>query len=38
MAVTSDQIRGKFTFSIEMGCRSACARNAGRSRSDLNPM
>ena len=37
-AVTSDQIRGTFTFSIDTGCRSACARNAGRSRSDLKPM
>ena len=36
--VTSDQIRGKFTFSIDIGLRSAWARNAGRSRSDLNPM
>ena len=36
--VTSDQIRGKFTFSMETGLRSAWARNAGRSRSDLNPM
>ena len=36
--VTSDQIRGTFTFSIETGCRSACARNAGRSRSALKPM
>jgi hypothetical protein len=36
--VTSDQIRGTFTFSIDTGCRSACARNAGRSRSDLKPM
>ena len=36
--VTSDQMRGKFTFSIETGCRSACARNAGRSRSALKPM
>ena len=35
--VTSDQIRGMFTFSIETGCRLACARNAGRSRSALNP-
>ncbi len=35
--VTSDQIRGTFTFSIETGRRSACARNAGRSRSDLKP-
>ena len=38
MQVTSDQIRGMFTFSIETGCSSACARNAGRSRSDLKPM
>ena len=37
MQVTSDQIRGTFTFSIDTGFRSACARNAGRSRSDLNP-
>ena len=36
--VTSDQIRGKFTFSIDIGWRSACARNAGRSRSALKPM
>src|SRR5438128_1989653 len=35
--VTSDQIRGTFTFSIEIGWRSACTRKAGRSRSDLNP-
>ena len=38
MQVTSDQIRGTFTFSIEIGLSSACARNAGRSRSDLKPM
>src|SRR5262249_29253426 len=31
--VTSDQILGTFTFSIEIGCSSAWARNAGRSRS-----
>ena len=36
--VTSDQMRGMLTFSIETGSRSACARNAGRSRSALNPM
>ena len=36
--VTSDQILGTFTFSIDTGFRSACARNAGRSRSDLKPM
>ena len=36
--VTSDQIRGTFTFSIETGCSSDCARNAGRSRSALKPM
>src|SRR6185295_15729223 len=36
--VTSDQIRGMLTFSIEIGSRSAWARNAGRSRSDLKPM
>src|SRR5205085_1360432 len=36
--VTSDQIFGQFTFSIETGLRSVCARNAGRSRSDLKPM
>ena len=36
--VTSDQMRGKFTFSIEMGWRSAWARKPGRSRSDLKPM
>src|SRR6185503_3250596 len=35
--VTSDQIRGTFTFSIEIGSRPAWTRNAGRSRSDLNP-
>ena len=35
--VTSDQIRGMFTFSIDTGLRSAWARNAGRSRSDLKP-
>ncbi len=28
--VTSDQIFGKFTFSIDFGWRSACARNAGQ--------
>ena len=38
MQVTSDQILGMFTFSIETGLSSACARNAGRSRSDLKPM
>ena len=38
MQVTSDQIRGMFTFSIETGCSSACARNPGKSRSHLNPM
>jgi hypothetical protein len=36
--VTSDQIFGTFTFSIDTGFRSAWARNAGRSRSDLKPM
>ena len=36
--VTSDQMRGKLTFSIETGFRLACARNAGRSRSDLKPI
>ena len=36
--VTSDQIFGQFTFSIDTGFRSACARNAGRSTSDLKPM
>ena len=36
--VTSDQMRGMLTFSIETGVRSACARNAGRSRSALKPM
>jgi len=36
--VTSDQIFGTFTFSIEIGCSSAWARNPGRSRSDLKPM
>src|SRR5205807_319984 len=36
--VTSDQILGTFTFWIDTGWSSACARNAGRSRSDLNPM
>src|SRR6476660_7060192 len=35
--VTSDQMRGTLTFSIDVGFRSACARNAGRSRSDLKP-
>jgi hypothetical protein len=35
--VTSDQMRGTFTFSIDTGFRSACTRNAGRSRSDLKP-
>ena len=29
---------GKFTFSIDTGFRSACARNPGRSRSALKPM
>jgi hypothetical protein len=37
MQVTSDQIGGMLTFSMETGCSSACARNAGRSRSDLKP-
>ena len=37
MVVTSDQIRGTFTFSIDTGFRSAWTRNAGRSRSDLKP-
>src|SRR5690606_22655118 len=36
--VTSDQMRGMLTFSMETGVRRACARNAGRSRSDLKPM
>src|ERR1041384_5488860 len=36
--MTSDQIFGKFTFEICSGCRSACARKPGRSRSDLKPM
>ena len=36
--VTSDQIFGTFTFSIEIGRSSACARKPGRSRSDLKPM
>src|SRR5262249_46634855 len=36
--VTSDQIRGTFTFSIDIGWRSAWTRNAGRSRSDRKPM
>ena len=36
--VTSDQMRGMLTFSMETGFRPACARNAGRSRSALNPM
>ena len=30
MQVTSDQIRGTFTFSIDTGLSSACARNAGQ--------
>jgi len=38
MKVTRDQIRGKLTFSTEMGLSAACARKPGRSRSDLNPM
>src|SRR5262245_57560852 len=38
MQVTSDQIRGRFTFSMETGLSSACVRKAGRSRSDLKPM
>ena len=38
MQVTSDQILGKLTFSMETGLSSACARRAGRSRSDLKPM
>ncbi len=36
--VTRDQIRGTFTFSIEIGSSADCARNAGRSRSALKPM
>jgi hypothetical protein len=36
--VTSDQIFGMFTFSIDCGCISACARNACKSRSALKPM
>ena len=36
--VTSDQIRGTFTFSIETGSSADCVRNAGRSRSALKPM
>src|ERR1051325_3310509 len=35
--VTRLQIRGTLTFSIDIGCRFACVRNAGRSRSDLKP-
>jgi L-arabinokinase len=35
---TSDQMRGEFTFAMDTGFRSACARNAGRSRSALKPM
>ena len=38
MQVMSDQILGTLTFSIDTGFNSAWARNAGRSRSDLNPM
>ena len=38
MQVTSDQILGTFTFSIDIGCSSAWARKPGRSRSDLKPM
>src|SRR4029450_13768303 len=38
MQVASDQIGGMLTFSMETGWSSACARKAGRSRSDLNPM
>ena len=37
MQVTSDQMRGMLTFSIETGSRPACTRNAGRSRSALKP-
>ena len=36
--VTSDQIRGMLTFSIETGSNPACMRKAGRSTSDLKPM
>ena len=36
--VTSDQIRGMFTFSIEIGLSCAWVRKPGRSRSDLKPM
>src|SRR2546429_182336 len=38
MQVMSDQILGTFTFSIESGFRSICARKAVKSRSDLKPM
>ena len=36
--VTSDQILGMLILSMESGLSSACARKAGRSRSDLKPM
>ena len=35
--MTSDQMRGAFTFSIEAARNPVCARNAGRSKSDLKP-
>ena len=38
ITVTNDQIFGMLTFSIDCGCISACVRNAGRSRSAVNPM
>src|SRR5262249_22167913 len=38
MQVRRDQMRGKFTFSIDAGLMPACAMNAGRSRSALKPM
>ena len=37
MQVTSDQMRGMLTFSIDTGSRPAWTRNAGRSRSALKP-
>ena len=36
--VTSDQILGKLTFSIEIGSRLGLREEPGRSRSDLKPM
>src|SRR5438105_1564354 len=34
---TSDQMRGRFTFWIDSARNPICVRNAGRSKSDLNP-